>query len=382
MFERTKKLCDAFVEMGVPGIDLAVYKDGECVLRYMSGYSDVENKVLLKGDERYNIYSCSKPITCVAALQLWEKGLFSLEDKLSDYMPEFENMNIKTKDGVEKAKKPILIKHLFTMSAGFDYYLNTKNILQCKEDTSGKCPTRELMKYLAKDPLEFEPGSFWRYGLSHDVLAALIEVISGQKFEDYVKENIFEPLGMSNSSFLLKEDEIETVSCQYRYNWKEHNVALCGKDIQTFKLGTEYASGGAGCISTVDDYIKFLEALRIGNKIIKKETIEMMATDMLTDAQREVYWKKDSHGYGLGVRTPKKGGIYTDFGWDGAAGAFLAVDIPNGVSIFSAQHVLSSSNDEVRGWVYPFVMAELFEDPKYIKLINESEVLKNYNITF
>ena len=317
MFERTKKLCDAFVKTGVPGIDLVVYKDGECVLRYMTGYSDVENKIPLKGNERYNIYSCSKPITCVAALQLWEKGLFSLEDKLSDYMPEFANMTVKTEDGVKPAQNPILIKHLFTMSAGFDYYLTTENILQCKEDTSGRCPTRELMKYLAKDPLEFEPGSFWRYGLSHDVLAALVEVITGQRYEEYVKENIFTPLGMDNSSFLLTPDEIETVSCQYRYNWQEKKVFPCGKDVQTFKLGTEYASGGAGCVSTVDDYIKFLEAIRVGGKIIKKETVEMMATDMLTDAQREVYWKNENHGYGLGVRTPKKDSIYTDFGWDG-----------------------------------------------------------------
>lgn len=382
MFERTKKLCDAFVKTGVPGIDLAVYKDGECVLRYMTGYSDVENKIPLKGNERYNIYSCSKPITCVAALQLWEKGLFSLEDKLSDYMPEFANMTVKTEDGVKPAQNPILIKHLFTMSAGFDYYLTTKNILQCKEDTSGRCPTRELMKYLAKDPLEFEPGSFWRYGLSHDVLAALVEVITGQRYEEYVKENIFTPLGMDNSSFLLTPDEIETVSCQYRYNWQEKKVFPCGKDVQTFKLGTEYASGGAGCISTVDDYIKFLEAIRVGGKIIKKETVEMMATDMLTDAQREVYWKNENHGYGLGVRTTKKDSIYTDFGWDGAAGAFLAVDVPHGVSIYSAQHVLSGSNDAVRGWIYAYVMSELFGDERYTELINTSELLKSHNLIF
>ena len=108
MFEKTKAFCDSFLDMGVPGFDLAVYKGGECVLRYMNGYSDLENKVKMNGKERYNIYSCSKVITCTAALQLWEKGLFSLEDKLSDYMPEFKEMTVRTDDGIKKAENPIL----------------------------------------------------------------------------------------------------------------------------------------------------------------------------------------------------------------------------------------------------------------------------------
>ncbi len=121
MFENLKKFCDSFLELGVPGFDLAVCKDGECILRYMNGYSDLENKVKINGTERYNIYSCSKVITCTAALQLWEKGLFSLEDKLSDYMPEFNEMTVMTDTGIKKAQNQILIKHLFEMTAGFSY---------------------------------------------------------------------------------------------------------------------------------------------------------------------------------------------------------------------------------------------------------------------
>ena len=109
MMTKIKELYDTFLNMGVPGCDLAVYKDGVCVLRHMAGYSDLEHRIPVKGDERYNIYSCSKPITCAAAMQLWEKGLFSLEDKLSDYMPEFAVMYVKSEDGVRKAEKPILI---------------------------------------------------------------------------------------------------------------------------------------------------------------------------------------------------------------------------------------------------------------------------------
>ena len=187
MFEKLKSFCDSFLGMGVPGFDLVIYKDGKCILRYMNGYSDLENKVKIDGNERYNIYSCSKVITCTAALQLWEKGLFSLEDKISDYMPEFKEMTVRTDDGIKKAENPILIKHLFEMTAGFSYGCYSPQLKRCIEETSGKCPTREAMKYLAKEPLLFEPGDRWEYSLCHDVLAAFVEVVSGEKFETYVK---------------------------------------------------------------------------------------------------------------------------------------------------------------------------------------------------
>ena len=107
MFERTKAFCDSFLKLGLPGFDLSIYHKGKCVLRHMNGYSDLENKIKMSGNERYNIYSCSKVITCVAALQLYEKGLFSLEDRLSDYMPEFENMKIVSKGKLTDATVPI-----------------------------------------------------------------------------------------------------------------------------------------------------------------------------------------------------------------------------------------------------------------------------------
>ena len=190
MFEKLKEFCDSFLTV-VPGFDIAVYHDGNCVLRYMNGYSDLENKIPMNGKERYNIYSCSKFITCVAALQLWERGLFSLEDKLSDYMPEFSEMTVKKDGEIVKAEKPILIKHLFEMTAGFSYNCDSDALKLAFAETDGRCPTRETMKYLAKNPLHFEPGDSWEYGLSHDVLAALVEVLSGEKFELYVKKNIW-----------------------------------------------------------------------------------------------------------------------------------------------------------------------------------------------
>lgn len=357
MFEKTKALCNSFLDMGVPGFDLIVYHKGQCVLRYMGGFSDLENKIPVAGKEKYHIYSCSKPITCTAAMQLWEKGMFRLEDKLSDYMPEFADMTVQTKSGIQKAENPIRIHHLFEMTAGFSYDLHTKNLEDFRRETGGRCPTRELGKYLSRDPLCFEPGAHYQYSLCHDVLAALVELLSGQPFEDYVKAHIFDPLGMKHSNFLLPETQFDTLACQYRFDEDIEKPVRLSPENQ-YRLGSEHASGGAGCVSTVEDYIKFAEALRVGDVILKKETVQLMATDRLTPEQWKTFTLPD-FGYGLGMRTPKAGGIRTDFGWGGAAGAYLAIDTNHDISLFYAQHLLKSPNRGARNNLFPFVLEDL-----------------------
>ena len=381
MFEKTKEFCDSFLKSGVPGFDLMVYKDGECILRYINGYSDVENKVKMNGKERYNIYSCSKLITCTAALQLWEKGLFSLEDKLSDYMPEFMDMTVRTDQGIKKAEKPILIKHLFEMTAGFSYCLDTPYLLKCKEETNGRCPTRETMKYLAKDPLLFEPGDRWEYSLCHDVLAALVEVVSGEKFEDYVKRNIFDVLGMMSSTFMLDDSELFTICEQYRFDSVKKVAENIGKHIMGYKLGSEYASGGAGCISTVEDYIKLLEGLRT-YKLLKKETVDFMQTDRLSAYQKRTYTKRATHGYGLGVRCPKKDGKDNDYGWGGAAGAYFAINTESNISVYFGCHLLSSPVQELRSMIYRFVYADLFNNSEFKELFKALKELGDLHLTY
>lgn len=358
MFEKTKALCDSFLEMGVPGFDLMVMQDGKCILRYMNGYSDRENKIPMKGDELYNIYSCSKQMTCVAAMQLWEKGLFQLDDLLSDYMPEFKDMTVQTSEGIVKAKTQIHIYDLFQMTAGFDYNLVSPSLKQLRIDTDGRCPTREVARAIAKEPLQFHPGEKYLYSLAHDVLAALVEVLSGEKFEDYVRKHIFEPVGMTHSDFLLPMEEYEKV-CQL-YIGKDGQVIIDPRGKKpVYRIGTEHASGGAGCASTVEDYIKFLEALRSGETLLKQDTLRLMATQRLNPQQMETFTKKETHGYGLGMRVPKEGGWHKDFGWGGAAGAYFAIDPERKLTIYYAQHVVLAPNVPYRGKIYETVVEEL-----------------------
>ena len=335
-FQTLTDTLDSYLNMGIPFYDCIVMKDGKCVYRHWNGFTDLTNRTPVTGRERYNIYSCTKLITCVAALQLWEKGLFRLEDKLSDYMREFAHMTVHTPEGVQPAKNPIRIQDLFTMTAGFSYNLNSPHLLRCREETAGQCQTREAMKYLAQEPLLFEPGTRWEYSLCHDVLAALVEVISGMTFGEYVKQNIFAPLNMTHSTLLLDDSEVPTLVNPYRY-CPEKGVVETDRSL-SFKLGSLYESGGAGCISTVEDYILLLEGLRTG-VILKSSTIDRMATNHLNPQQLETFWTKETHGYGLGQKCPRDD-TQSDFGWGGAAGAHYFVDRKNGITAYLGIHVL------------------------------------------
>lgn len=379
MFEETVKFCDSLLQRGVPGFDLAVFVKGKCVLRHFAGFSDLENGIPMNGRERYNIYSASKPITCAAAMQLWEKGMFSLEDELAKYMPEFGTMTVKTEDGILPAEKPILIRHLFEMTAGFSYALRSPQLIKAREETDG-CPTLEVMKYLAKEPLLFEPGDRWNYSLCHDVLAALVEVISGVPFEDYVQANIFAPLGMTSSTYLVPEEQRDGLARQYIFNAEQGKPVPHGQGC-AYKFGINYASGGAGCVSTVDDYMKFLEGLRTG-KILRPETVLLMQTDRLTPHQKRTYTSALNYGYGLGLRCPKEGGKFQNFGWGGAAGAYLTIDPTLDMSVYLGMHLLSSPVQGIRGMCYRFARAELFGTESTDDLWKELESVHHYHLTY
>ena len=359
-FDSVKEFLDSFLETGLPGFDCVVYHEGKCVLRHMGGYASVEEKIPVRGNELYNIYSCSKPITVTATLMLYERGLLKLEDKLSDFIPEFSEMYVMdaqqeagSTDGINlsfeekvqsgalrKAKNPITIRHLLSMKAGFSYDTTSPALLLARKETDGRCPTVETIKYLAKEPLRYEPGEGYGYSLAHDVLAAVIEVITGQRFGQFVKENIFDPLGMDRTTFLLPDSRLEEITEQYHYNPETKLFRNVGKSIEYYKFGTEYESGGAGCISTADDYIKFLEALRSG-KLLKPETLDLLTTPQVTEEQ----YPNPLYSYGLGMRCPKAGSPMTDFGWGGHAGAYLTMDRKYNFSFFYVQHAVGAPNN-------------------------------------
>lgn len=346
-FTELKKVLDGIIGKGyTPCVDCIVYRDHQIIFRYFNGLSDVENQKKIEGNELYLIYSMTKMLTCTAALQLFEQGRFSMKDKLSDYIPEFEKMKLASGG---YAENPIRMIDLFTMSAGLDYEMHDEAI-----DTAlaqGKKSTLELVKAMASKRLCFEPGTRFRYSLCHDVLGAVVEVLSGKKLGDYMKENIFLPLGMNNTCFDIPKDEEGLGKFAAQYSPDKNGVLHRRPiDCEDF-LSDEYQSGGGGLISCTEDYALFLDAIacgglgRNGNRILSEETVRLMGTNHLKGQQLEDFHKlREGYGYGLGVRThmdkSESGSVSPlgEFGWDGAAGGFSMVDTQNKLSLTYLQH--------------------------------------------
>ena len=338
----------------VPGCDVCVMQDHKVLYRHYAGMRDRENKEPMRGNEIYPLYSLSKLVTVVAAMQLFEKGLYRLNDPLSDYIPEYAHVQVLRGDGsVSDAEKPITIKHLFTMCAGLDYNVRDAFMTRVREETDPRgCPTLEVIRALAGRPLSFEPGAEFRYSLCHDVLAGLVEVLSGEKFRAYVQKNIFSPLGMVRSAYHISDEMRPFMPRQYQ--WETNKAVPGGWEENRLTFGSEYDSGGGGVLSAVNDFRLFLDALACGGtaedgtRILSPASIRMIKTNQLTPEQAVTFVKDALAGYsyGLGVRTavdPAAGGFASpvgEFGWSGAAGAYALVDTESRLSITYAQNVI------------------------------------------
>ena len=338
----TEFLDSEMIKYGLPGYDCSVYCHGQEIYRRYAGNVDK--------DTLYYVFSNTKVIVCVAALQLYEKGKFLLEDRVDQFFTEMKDLKVKSKNGLKKAKRAMTIRDLFCMTSGLGDGIIDEELGRkiWDENPDGIRPI-DLPKYLANIPLEFEPGEQFYYGISHEILAALIEKITGEKFSDYLHKNIFKPLKMNDTGFYPSRLNKEKIARLYRYN--------NGKEIIMHEEGSviippmllESASGGL--ITTVDDYMKFQEALCSGEKLLKRSTINLMRLDQLKGKQRDGYgYTGLGMGYGLGVRTiinqAECGSPvgFGPFGWGGAAGTYGSIDPENEITIFYAQSMFDTDS--------------------------------------
>ena len=360
MFHRLNALLDEYSEKGVPLYDARVFHRGKEVYRRFYGYSDYEKTKPINGREQYNLYSCSKFFTVAGALLLWEKDKFRLSDPVMNYLPSFAGVKVKDGDILRRPCRAIRMEDLFSMTAGLTYNYGTKNCLAAVSDTDGTCPTTVFPRYLAKDPLIFDPGQHYCYSLCHDMIAAVCETIVGERFADYMQKAVFDVLGMENSTYRSDRVDYNRMAAQYIYNNETHRYESCGKELQYFAFGTEYDSGGAGCRSTSDDYMRFLEAIRTG-KLLKASTVSRMHKNVLSPLALQDMFLGADYGYGLGVRCEKAGSDVTDFGWDGAARSFAAVDMGHEYTFFLAQHALNCPTADGRFRLPAAVRADIEE---------------------
>lgn len=326
-------------QLDVPGNALLIRHKGQEIFRHFSGDA--------KPETLFRIFSMSKVATVTAALQLMERGLFTMDDPLAEYLPEYGNMTVWDNEKKEAvpAKNTLRVRDLFCMSAGLTYggpwSENGRQIdairTELAEKHNGNYSTQDFARAIAKAPLLFEPGTHWNYSLCHDVLGALIEVLSGENFGEYLQNHIFRPLGMTDTGFHYAEGE------QNRLAGIDGDPA---RDMM-YAPGAKYESGGGGLLSTADDYMKFADALTHmgtgadGVRILGRKTVDLLRQDQLNaDQKADFNWDYlKGYSYGLGVRTltdPAKAGIpgtVGEFGWCGVLGTWMLMDPEEELSV-------------------------------------------------
>ena len=354
-----------YEEYGIPGLDVIVTKDHETVYRHMTGFADHEGKRPVSARDFYLLYSCTKVVTMTAMMQLIEAGKVSLYDPVSRFLPEWEYMTVmdvdwKTKpmdfnptlrESAHYAKNRVRIIDCMSMTAGLTYDLRSeaiRELLAKKPDAS----TREVIAAVARMPLLFEPGTHYHYSLGHDVIAAVIEVVSGERFSDYLNRHIFQPLGIIDLTCRMTEEQAAWLSAIYAYQPDTKTMRYLADDIPQYAITPNYESGGAALAGTAEAYSAVLEALanggvgRNGGRILREESVMRFTHSVITgEALSEFRMGRFlEYSYGLGVRvkiTDLLGQSPAgEFGWDGAAGGYAIVDPFNHVSVFYVEHVL------------------------------------------
>ncbi|MCR4939342.1 MAG: beta-lactamase family protein [Treponemataceae bacterium] len=344
---------DSLLELGIPSVDCIVYQNHKEIYRHMKGTIDIEHKEEVKADTLYLMFSMTKVQTMTALMQLVEQEKLSLDDDVAQYLPAYKNALVKTKIGTEPLAHPIKIRHLVSMQSGLDYDLSRPGILRVLREKGQEATTREIVDSFVESPLNFQPGTHFFYSLSHDVVAAVIEVVSGMSFGDYLKKNIWEPLHFQNTFFAKPDNSsVKGLAQQYIYNEKEKIVPM--DQSCCYQFSESYQSGGAGLISCTEDYAKLADTIACGGisadgiRLLRPETIERIKQNLLGEASindMRATMKRPGYGYGCGMSVlmnPESASSISPagiFGWDGAAGSCITMDTVSKTSFVYSQHV-------------------------------------------
>lgn len=374
--EKLHALVDARVQADIDsgkvgGASLCVVQDGKVLLHKTYGYQNATTKEPLRADAMYRLASMTKPITAVAALIAQEQGLLSVEDELCKYIPAYADMKIGHMENGQPvydkdAQTRITIKHLLSHTSGIGTLEIGDHAWATMPEENAKTP-EGVMDWFSDKMLAFEPYTAQWYSpvVAFVAVARIIEIVSGMSYNAYLDKYLFEPLGMSDTTFALNEDQKARMIAMHNYTEEQGGFAV-PKSVETIfeNIPVTQCCGGAGLAATLDDYVKFAEMLTHGGElngvgILCPASVAQMATVQVTDAimPPPVQW-------GLGVRVISADGYQMPkgcFGWSGAYGTHYWSDPENKIS---AVYMKNSGYDGGSGALTAF----LFEQDVYAAL--------------
>lgn len=336
----------------INGAAIRLIHKNETVYQAELGYADKERGIKIQPDTIYRMFSMSKPITAVAAMILYERGMLNLLSPVSDYLDGFKNQKVLTDTGLVDVVRPVTIQDLLNMTSGVAYPDESFEVgrrmgklfaeVERAHHEGKEVGTVDFCNLIGQVPLEFQPGERWRYGANADVLGAVIEVITGKSFGSFLKEEIFEPLHMVDTGFYVPEEKQERFAQIYEYNYEKNCLEpFTGDFLAIFdqKTPPAFESGGAGLVSTVNDYSRFALMLANGGtldgvRILGRKTVDYLATPQLTKEQAVTYNWDALTGYSYGnlmrcLVDPAKAasnGTIGEYGWDGWTGNYFFID--------------------------------------------------------
>jgi CubicO group peptidase (beta-lactamase class C family) len=391
-------LKDRYIDAGrFPGTQLIVYRRGKVVHSSVQGNADLERKVPVKDDTIFRIYSMTKPITTVAFMMLVEEGRVAIDEPVHKYIPEWKNLGVFVAGTAptfltKPPSRPMLIVDLLRHTSGLTYGFQQRSNVDAayREARIGeveKAGTLETMiEALAKLPLEFSPGEAWNYSVATDVIGYLIGKISGMPFERFLKERIFQPLGMADTDFYVPPEKAHRLAACYSadpqggmtFHAAQRRDGLTLQDdpaTSSFLSPPSLISGGGGLCSTASDYLTFCRALLNGGelggvRLIGPKTLKLMTSNHLPGGcdlpgmSRSLFSEATYHGIGFGLgfsvtMDPAKTlipGSPGEYSWGGAATTSFWIDPAEElITIFMTQVLPSSAyplRRELRTMVY------------------------------
>ena len=354
--ERIDSTLGGFVASGkLAGASALIYEKGQEAYFGTFGDADREAGTPMRRNTIVQIYSMTKPVTGVALMQLYEQGKFTLDDPLANYLPEFADMRV-FEGGAGSAgelptrpvSRPILVRDITRHTAGFYNGGDTPGL----QDAYAAADLRNyentlstLGEKLGNLPLLFEPGTQWHYGPSVDVQALLVERLSGEPFDLYLREHILDPLGMDDTRYEVPAEDLGRLSAAYLREENGTLNQLPNEDAHEFNLRDwPLTPGGFGLTSTLDDYLTFARMLLNGGSldgttILQPETVRLMRTNQLGDEVTERLWLPSKGQVGFGIdfavrqqppaSAEENPGEVGEFFWDGAASTLFWVDPAN-----------------------------------------------------
>ena len=360
---------DSLLENCAVGTDLMVCQGEKVVYRHLNGFANREAGIRVGRDTLFRVYSMTKPITCALAMMLHDQGRFVMTEPLGRYLPAFGQMRVKEGRGSREARGPIRILDLFTMTSGLNYDLQRESLLGVLADQGPGLTLAQVAEAVARDPLDFDPGERFCYGVSHDVLGVLVETLCGASLGECMAEMLFVPLGMADSFFALPEDAQPRLALTYASQPPFGPEPVLDNFFLSFP---RLESGGGGLVMTTEDYLRFLGMLlregrdEKGQALLSPAAVRLMRTNHLTGPVHAGYMAdRPGYGYGLGLRVlthPEQIGALTnpgEYGWAGTQGTWMMADPASRTAAVFMMQGLPGPNREIHPRLRNMIAAQV-----------------------